>query len=203
MKVAIVGGTGFVGSYIVDELVNQGHQPVLLVRPGSECRVAQRELCILVGGEVQQMEALRKTLAGCDAAIYLIGILREDPGKGVTFDQLQYWNAKRTIDLAVEAGVPRFLLMSANGVKPEGTPYQSTKYRAEEHLMGTSLNWTIFRPSVIFGPPRGRMEFCTQLCEQIIKPPSLPPCFTMAFCPSKPGLFVLRLSTSKTWRPVS
>jgi NADH dehydrogenase len=191
MKVAIVGGTGFVGSYVVDELVNQGHHPVLLVRPGSESWVSQRKFCTLVSGDVQDPEAVRKTLEGCDATIYLIGILREDPGKGITFEQLQYWGAKRTIDLSIEAGVSRFLLMSANGVKPEGTPYQSTKYQAEEHLMDTGLNWTIFRPSVIFGPPRGRMEFCTQLYEQIIKPPFPAPLFYDGLLPFDAGTFRL------------
>ena len=51
--------------------------------------------------------------------------------------------------------------MSANGVKADGTPYQRTKYQAEEYLRASPLHWTIFQPSVIFGDPRGRMEFAT------------------------------------------
>lgn len=191
MKVAVIGGTGFVGSYLVDELIAQSHQPVLLVRPGSESNVRHQELCTLVSGDVKDPEAVRKTVAGCDAAIYLIGILREQERQGITFEELQYRGAQRTIDLAVEAGVPRFLLMSANGVKPSGTPYQSTKYRAERHLMSTELDWTIFRPSVIFGPPRGRMEFCTQLYEQIIKPPYPVPLFYEGLLPLQAGTFRL------------
>ena len=55
--------------------------------------------------------------------------------------------------------------MSANGVKIDGTGYQKTKHLSEQYLKYTKLNWTIFRPSLVFGDPRGnnRPEFCTQL----------------------------------------
>ena len=190
MRVALFGGTGFVGSYIVDELVKNEHQPVLLMRPGSESKVRHRDQCTLVSGDIRDSDAIRKTLEGCDAAIYLIGILRESPGKGITFEEMQYRGARRTIDLAVEAGVRRFLLMSANGVKPDGTPYQRTKYQAEQYLESTELNWTVFRPSIIFGDPRGQpMEFCSMLYQQMIKPPLPAPLFYKGLVPTDAGTF--------------
>jgi uncharacterized protein YbjT (DUF2867 family) len=191
MKVAIIGGTGFVGSYLLDELLQQGHQPVLLVRPGSESKVVQRERCALVPGDVKDRESIRATLAGCDAAIYCIGILRELKSEGITFEELQFQGAVRTMKVAIEAGIRRFVLMSANGVKAEGTVYQNTKYRAEQYLKTTELDWTIFRPSVIFGDPRGKMEFCTQLYEQMIKPPIPAPLFYDGLFPSNAGSFEL------------
>ena len=63
MKVAVVGGTGFVGSYLVDELGAQNHEPVLLVRPGSEGRISRPDHCAVVTGDVGQESALRATLA--------------------------------------------------------------------------------------------------------------------------------------------
>lgn len=190
MRVALFGGTGFVGSYIVDELIRNEHQPVLLVRSGSESKVRHRDRCHLVSGDIQDSDAIRKTLEGCDVAIYLIGILRESPGKGITFEEMQYRGARRTIDLAVEAGAKRFLLMSANGVKPDGTPYQRTKYQAEQYLKSTALNWTVFRPSIIFGDPRGQpMEFCSMLYQQMIKPPLPAPLFYKGLLPTDAGTF--------------
>ncbi|MEZ5583238.1 MAG: NAD(P)H-binding protein [Candidatus Competibacteraceae bacterium] len=191
MKVALFGGTGFVGSYLVRELLQHQHQPVLLVRPGSESKVEQREHCVLVPGDIKDLAAIRQTLTGCDAAIYSIGILREFKSRGITFDELQYQGAARTIDAAVELGVQRFILMSANGVKAEGTPYQTSKYQAEQHLQNTQLDWTIFRPSVIFGDPRGKMEFCTQLQAQLIKPPIPAPLFYPGLLPFNAGGFEL------------
>jgi NADH dehydrogenase len=61
--------------------------------------------------------------------------------------------------------------MSANGAKSPGTPYQETKFRAEEHVRASGFDVTIFRPSVIFGEPRGRMEIGTQLYTEMISPP--------------------------------
>ena len=191
MRVAVIGGTGFVGSYLVEELLRQSHQPVLLVRPGSESKVIQREQCTLVAGDVKDQEALRQTLQGCAAAIYNIGILREFKNRGITFEELQYRGATRTIDAARELNVKRFLLMSANGVKPDGTPYQRTKYRAEQYLKDRSLDWTIFRPSVMFGDPNGKMEFCTQLRAQLIDPPLPAPLFYEGLLPLNAGSFTL------------
>jgi NADH dehydrogenase len=191
MQVALFGGSGFVGSYLVEELLRRQHQPVLLVRPGSEGKITERDRCRLVPGDIRDDAAVRDTLVGCDAAIYNIGILREFPKQGITFEELQFRGAVRAIDAALEGGVKRFLLMSANGVKVEGTPYQTSKYRAEEHLKGSGLDWTIFRPSVIFGDPRGQMEFCTQLQAQLITPPLPAPLFYDGLLPFQAGAFQL------------
>lgn len=171
MQVAIIGGTGFVGGYVVDALVEAGHTPVLLVRPGSESKVRRPGHCRLVSGELDSPEALAQTVTGADAMIYLVGILREFPRRGVTFERLQHEGAVRSFEAAAAAGVPRVVLMSANGVSERRTPYQDTKYRAERALEASGLAYTIFRPSVIFGDPRGTMEFATQLYRDMIRPP--------------------------------
>lgn len=191
MRVAVIGGTGFVGSYLVEELLRQDHQPVLLVRPGSESKIVQPQRCELINGDVKNAEAVRKTLQGCDAVIYTIGILREFKNKGITFEALQYEGAARTMDLALAENVKRFLLMSANGVESQKTPYETTKYRAEQYLQNTTLDWTIFRPSLIFGDPKGKMEFCTMMQQQLIKMPLPMPLFYQGLLPLHPGAFEL------------
>jgi len=189
MKVALYGGTGFVGSYLVDALLAHDHTPRLLVRPGSEEKVVQPERCEIVSGEIDDAGAVAECLRGADAAIYNIGLIREFPAKGITWEAMQYQGAARAMDAAVQAGVRRFLLMSANGVKPEGTGYQRTKYRAEQHLAGSDLDWTVFRPSVVFGESRGREEFCTMLRDQMIKPPIPAPLFYEGVWPGGAGRF--------------
>jgi NADH dehydrogenase len=161
MRVALIGGTGFVGSYLVDALLEAGHEPVLLVREGSENKVRQKDRVRLVSGDISTADSLTAVVDGCDAVIYNVGILREIPSEGVTFETTQYDGVELTVDAAVKAGVKRLLLMSANGVKQPGTPYQETKYRAEEYAMQSGLDVTVLRPSVIFGDPRGTMEFAT------------------------------------------
>jgi NADH dehydrogenase len=185
VRVALFGGTGFVGSYLTDALLSAGHEPVLLVRPGSESRVRRAERCRLVPGDIGDPAAIAATLKNCDAVIWLIGILRERPREGVTFRALQFDAARRVIDAAAAQRVPRFLLMSANGVEAEATPYQRSKIAAERHLAGSGLAGTVFRPSVVFGDPRGRMEFCTRLRDQMIRPPLPAPAFFTGLSPTR------------------
>lgn len=181
MKVSLIGGTGFVGSYIVDALLQAGHTPRLLVRAGSEHKLHRAAECETVTGDIRNQAALAECLAGTDAVIYLIGILREFPAKGITFEESQYQGVERTLAAAQQQGVKQFLLMSANGVKAGGTAYQDTKWRAEQAVSRSGLAYSIFRPSVIFGDPRGRMEFCTQLQKELVQPPIPAPLFFGGF----------------------
>jgi NADH dehydrogenase len=185
MRAAIFGGTGFVGSYLVDELLEAGHEPALLVRPGSENKVRHADRCRLTSGDMDDVAAIDATLEGCDATIFLIGILREEPAAGITFRSVQYEAACRVADAAKSHNVERFLLMSANGVKRGGTPYQRTKFEAERYLAGSGLRGTVVRPAVIFGDPRGRSEFGTQLRDQMIRPPIPAPAFFSGLSPRR------------------
>lgn len=191
MKIGIIGGTGFVGSYLIDRLSADGQALRVLTRPGSEHKLPEISGIEAVPGDVSDEAALQSCFDGCDAAIYLIGILREEPGRGITFDALQRRGAERAIAVAEAAGVKRFLLMSANGIDAGATPYQTTKLAAEEALKASGLDWTIFRPSVIFGPPRGRMEFCTQLKVELIDSPVPAPLFYTGLLPTNAGGFEL------------
>ena len=181
MKVAIVGGTGFIGSYLVDALLAAGHTPRLLVRPGSASKLREAGRCETVEGAVSDKAALARLVEGCDAASFNIGILREDRAKGITFEALQHQAACDTIEAAKAAGVRRFLLMSANGVRADGNDYQRTKFAAEEAAKASGLDVTIFRPSVVFGDPRGLMEIGTQLYQDVVRLPMPAPGFISGF----------------------
>lgn len=171
MRVAIIGGTGFVGSYIVDELRAEGHDVSMLVREGSEHKVRQPKKTRIVAGNIGSIASLNEVVAGCDAVIYCVGILREFPRKGITFETTQFEGVANTVAATMSSGVRRFLLMSANGVKNPGTRYQETKKRAEDLVLASDLDATVLRPSVIFGDPRGQMEFATQLYRDMVKKP--------------------------------
>lgn len=183
-RVAVIGGTGFVGGYVVETLVGAGYEPSVLVRPGSEDKLEQASACRVVPGDLGDREAIGAALDGADAVIYLVGILREFPRRGITFEETQYRGVVRTVDEAVRRGVRRCLLMSANGVEARRTPYEDTKYRAEEYVRSSGLDYTIFRPSVIFGDPHGTMEIATQLYREMIRPPLPAVAFHRGLLPS-------------------
>jgi NADH dehydrogenase len=170
-------------------LLARGHHPVLLVRPGNEYKINHADQCILVRGDIADLEAVREVVTGADAVIYNIGILRECPARGITYEALHFEGAKRAMDAAEEAGAHRFLLMSANGVKADGTGYQRTKYQAEQYLATTGLEWTVFRPSVLFGDPRGQQEFATRLYREVVQSPLPAPLFFEGLLPLQAGMF--------------
>jgi len=189
MKVALFGGTGFVGSYITRELVREGFTPKVLVQSGSLSKI--NSPCEVVKGDIQNKNAILETMQGAEAVIYTIGIIREFPKKGVTFKELHLNGLKRCLEIALKIGVKRFILMSANGVRPDGTAYQRTKWQADEALKESGLNWTIFRPSLIFGDPRGegRPEFCTQIRDDMLSLPFPAPLFYNGLLPFNAGSF--------------
>ena len=189
MKIALFGATGFVGTYILDSLVEHGHEPTVLVRENSEGKLSQPGKCRIVTGDIQNDQAINETILGAECVIYNIGIIRQFPKQGITFEELHVQGAKRTIDAAKNQDIKRFILMSANGVRPKGTDYQRTKYKAEMYLKKTKLNWTIFRPSLVFGAPRGKIEFCTQLRDDMINLPVPAPLFHSGLFPFHAGQF--------------
>ena len=171
MQVAIIGGTGFVGSYLTDKLLAAGHSVSLLVRAGSERKLRHAAEVRTVIGDIADGDSMHRVLEGCAAVIYNVGILREAKWKGLTFESTQYDGLVNTVNAALDVGVSRLILMSANGVRIPGTQYQETKCRAENFAFESGLKVTVFRPSVIFGDPRGTMEFATQLFAQMVRPP--------------------------------
>lgn len=154
MKVFLTGATGYVGRQVVRDLVKAGYAVVALVRKGSEPKLPEgiAGSITVVNGDIQKPESYRDALQSCDAIINLPGLLREFPNKGITFEGVHFLGTKLLVDEAQKIGTPRFIQMSALGVRQGARPkYQETKFRAEEYLKASGLRWTIFRPSLMFG----------------------------------------------------
>lgn len=150
MKLFMTGATGFVGGHMRAALLGEGHTLRLLVHKrssGLESGIEQVE------GDVTRLETFAAALDGCEAAINLVGIIREFPGRGVTFEKLHVEATRNVMEAVRRAGIKRYLHMSALGTRPDATSqYHRTKYRAEELVRASGLEYTIFRPSLIFGP---------------------------------------------------
>ena len=100
MRVAIIGGTGFVGSYLVDTLIKAGYEPFLLVRPGSASKVFHADQCRLVTGSLSDRKSITETVDQCDAVIYNVGILRENLSQNESFENTQYLGVVDVVDAA-------------------------------------------------------------------------------------------------------
>lgn len=177
MNIGVFGGSGFVGNYIVNELLDSNYKVTVLVRKESESKLSNSSKCNIVYGDIKNEKAIREVVEKSDAIIYNIGIIREFPSQNITFDELHYKGAKLVIDIAKDCNIERFVLMSANGVVPNGTGYQKTKYKAENYLKANIRDWTIIRPSLVFGNPLNCIEFCSQLKSDMLSLPFPAPSF--------------------------
>jgi NADH dehydrogenase len=169
MKIFISGGTGFVGGHVCAALRERGHKlRVLVHRRGSDPASGVE----YVVGDVARLESFAVEMSGCDAAINLVGIIREFPSRGQTFEKLHVQATGNMVEAARRAGVSRFLHMSALGTRSEAVSgYHRSKWQAEELVRESGLKWTIFRPSLVFGP---HDAFINMLAAQLRLVPVMP-----------------------------
>jgi NADH dehydrogenase len=151
-RVFVTGATGFVGAAVVQDLLSRGYSINALVN--------RRGLDDDHGGAVQAVRgslhddaALDEGTRGCEAIIHLVGIINENPSRGLTFERIHHEGTMHVLAAARRHGVRRYLHMSALGVRAGAvSDYHRTKYLAEEEVRASGLDWTIIRPSVIHGP---------------------------------------------------
>ena len=170
-QVFITGGSGFVGSRIVEELGARGYSINALSR-GKPIAVGGDRVRI-IRGDLLDSKLLDEGIAGCDAVIHLVGIIVEKPAHGITFERIHHQGTQQVVDAAKRAGVKRYVHMSALGTRFDAiSAYHRTKFLAEEYVRGSGLDWTIFRPSMIHGP-RGEFTEMESGWARGTKPPFL------------------------------
>ena len=150
LKIFVTGASGFVGSAVVRQLIEKGHQVLALVN--SRSVPVQSELLRTVSVDLFDSNALAKAMTGGDAVIHLVGIIMENPSKGITFERMHFSGTKSVVDATRTAGIKRYIQMSALGTRSDAVSnYHRTKFKAEEYVRATDLDWTIIRPSMIHG----------------------------------------------------
>src|SRR5947207_11117790 len=154
MKIFITGGTGFVGREIVRQLHEEGRTIRLLARNADSERVQEmisRYRVEVHTGNVLDAASLAGALEGMHAVIHLVGIISEI-GES-TFENIHTLGTQNILAATRDAGIERFVHMSALGVRPGSiSRYHQSKWAAEEEVRQSDLDYTIFRPSLIYGP---------------------------------------------------
>ena len=152
MKIAITGGTGFIGRHLAHDLVQRGHQVVLIAR-GLYARgeqVRSNDNLTFVLADVTDTASLIQAFDGCTAIVQCAGTSQDN---SQTFDQVHVEGARSAITAAQQAGVKKFVLVSYLHARPDiHSAYHTTKWEGEEIVRRSGLNYTILKAGLVYGP---------------------------------------------------
>jgi NADH dehydrogenase len=148
MRIAITGGTGFIGSHLAQRLIAEGHEVVILARGQ---RPIQTDLqAKFVTSDLSATANLAEAFANCDAVAHCAGINREIGAQ--TYQKVHVEATRSVIQAAQHAGVRKILLMSFLRARPNcGSGYHESKWAAEEIVRQSGLDYTIIRSGMVYG----------------------------------------------------
>ncbi len=171
MNILVTGGTGFIGRNLCVELVERGHDVTALARnPAGEDVPDGIEMAM---GDVSAYDSIVNSFEGKDAVINLVALspLFRPSGGNEMHDKVHRKGTVNCLEAAEEYSVDRFIQLSALGADPHGdTHYIRAKGQADEAVTDSSLDWTIFRPSVIFGDGCEFVNFTRTLTPPVLAP---------------------------------
>lgn len=147
MKLAITGGTGFVGSHLLDVAIAGGHEVKALTRRDQPARDGVE----WISGDLQTPRALELLVGGADAVIHVAGTINAPNAK--LFEAGNVGGTLAMLAAATAGGVRRFVHVSSLAARePKLSLYGGSKARAEELVHGCGLDWAIVRPPAVYGP---------------------------------------------------
>jgi NADH dehydrogenase len=155
MKILVTGGTGFIGPKVIHALRAQDRDVRALVRDLRRGARLAGWGCELVEGDVTDPAGLRRAVEGCETVVHLVAIRR---GRPEEFERVMTRATQDLVAAARDAGVKRFLLMSAAGTGEQTAavvPYFRAKWEMERAVRESGLAQTTFRPSFVFGRDGG------------------------------------------------
>lgn len=147
MRLAITGGTGFIGSHLIDVALEKGHAVNALTRREQPSR---NGVC-WIRGDLSRRDALERLVSDADAIIHLAGAIRSPNAAG--FEEGNVSGTLAMLAAATAGGVQRFVAVSSLAARePKLSLYGASKERSEELVHGSGLDWVIVRPPAVFGP---------------------------------------------------
>jgi nucleoside-diphosphate-sugar epimerase len=149
-SVFISGGTGFIGSRLIPQLLNHGHQVRALVRIGSKHKIPAG--CEQVVGDALDGSTFSSKVSGCDTFIQLVGVSHPSPAKAKEFLEIDMVSAKASMEAAAKHSVAHFIYISVAQPAPMMKAYVGVRAACEEMIKDHRLNATILRPWYVLGP---------------------------------------------------
>lgn len=149
-EIFVTGGTGLLGRHVSRALIARGFLPRLLVRTGSEARIPPdvRAGCRVTPGDATVCESVEMGAQGTSAIVHLAGTWKEQPRRGITFEEGHVHATANIVHAASVWGIERLIFVGVAGARPgDPVPYLDARGRAEALVRETGLAWTVFRPA--------------------------------------------------------
>jgi len=148
MKIAITGGTGFIGGHLGRRLAAEGHEIIVIARETRARKIPAG--MTLVMSDLSDEASLAEAFAGCDAVAHCAGINREIGTQ--TYQKIHVDATRNVVNAAQNAGVKKIMLMSFLRARPNcGSAYHESKWAAEEIVRRSTLDYTIIRAGMVYG----------------------------------------------------
>jgi NADH dehydrogenase len=161
VKIAVTGASGFVGSHLIDRLLRDGHE-ITVLSHSQRGRVHLDERIRVVSGSVEDPEALTALCAGNQVVFHLVGIIAETRTK--TFQKTVVEATRLLVGASLREKVMKLVYLSAIGASADSaTKYYRSKFEAEQSVKLSGLNYTILRPSIIFGAGDGFVSMLSRM----------------------------------------
>ena len=147
MKLAVTGGTGFVGRRLIQLAVQRGHEVRALTRRPQE----QQKNVEWIGGSLEDRDALERLVTASDAIIHVAGVINATDAAG--FEAGNVTGTLAMLAAATAAGTQRFIHVSSLAAREPGlSQYGASKARSEDLVRSSGLNWVMVRPPAVYGP---------------------------------------------------
>ena len=146
MRLAITGGTGFVGAHLIRQALAASHQVRALTRRPQPPQIGLS----WIDGALDRPDSLARLCTGCDAVIHVAGVIN---GDAQAFHQGNVVGTENMLTAASHAGIGRFIHISSLAARePQLSAYGRSKYDSEEPVIAAGHDWTIIRPPAVYGP---------------------------------------------------
>jgi nucleoside-diphosphate-sugar epimerase len=147
VKLAVTGGTGFVGRRLIELAIQRGHEVRALTRRPQE----QQNGIEWIGGSLEDRDALEQLVTASDAIIHVAGVINAPDAAG--FEAGNVTGTLAMLAAATAAGTQRFIHVSSLAARePSLSQYGASKARSEDLVRSSGLNWVIVRPPAVYGP---------------------------------------------------
>lgn len=150
MKIAITGGTGFIGRHLARDLIDRGHEVVVIARGRYSRNNQPIPGASFVSLDINDTQKLIDAFRGCEAVAHCAGTSVEDGQQ--TFHRLHVEGTRSAVRAAESTGVKKFVLLSYLNVRPTvRSAYHTTKWEGEEIVRSSKLNFTILKAGLVYG----------------------------------------------------